>query len=489
MSLSEETKSVAVIGAGLAGTMMAALLVDQGFKVTVYEKRMEAPVEDEKASAEFGLSTHTIKRSINLALSHRGILALERLGLIDEVMSTAIPMSKRVIHGQDGSRKMQAYGRPGQNLYSVSRGGLNSLLQKHVQNSGKANVKMFFGYSLTHVDRNGTCSFVTPDGSTLTETFDMVVGADGAFSAVRDSILKQGRVNFARKFVRHGYKELTIPAVRSNPNDPNSPLKFALEDHESLHIWPRGDFMLIALPNPDKTFTATLFAPFTGPGGFDNIDVTNTQQIQHYLQKNFPDAVKLMPDAVSDFQTNPVGSLQTLRMDPWNFGKVVLIGDAAHAVVPFFGQGMNAAFQDATMLIEFLEAELRFKTRANIDFAPVIAKFAKERQPSTDALADICLEHYHDMASNTSSSMYLLRKKVESWLHCIMPDTFMPFYTMVAFTTMPYQQTLIRAKEQEKWVSLMCMGTLAAGLAGTGYFLNKNPDATQGILKSFKKWF
>ncbi len=481
-----DTKSVAVVGAGLAGTMIAALLVDLGFKVTVFEKRDDAPVSDEKASSEFGNSTNAIKRSINLALSHRGILALERLHLVDEVMKTAIPMPKRVIHGLDGSRKMQPYGAPGQSLYSVSRGGLNNLLKKHILDGGKA--QMHFGFTLTHADKNGTLTFVKPDGTNHVESFDLVIGADGAFSAVRESVLKQGRINFNRKFVRHGYKELTIPAVRSNPNDPNSPLTFALSEHEGLHIWPRGEFMLIALPNPDFTFTATLFAPFTGPLGFDNIDLKNEEQILNYFKKNFPDAIKLMPNAVQDFQTNPVGSLLTLRVDPWNFGKVCLIGDAAHAVVPFFGQGMNAAFQDATMLIDHIEAALRFQTRGNIDFAPILAKFAQERQPSTNALADICLEHYHDMASNTSSSVYLMKKKVESWLHYLMPNTFLPFYTMVAFTSMPYHHTLERAAKQDRWVSYICAGA-AAGMLGAGaYFLNKDG---KNLLSSFplKKWF
>jgi kynurenine 3-monooxygenase len=407
---------------------------------------------------------------------------------VDEVMKTAIPMPKRVIHGLDGSQKMQAYGAPGQSLYSVSRGGLNNLLKKHILAGGKA--QMYFGYTLAHADKNGTLTFIKPDGSSHIESFDLVIGADGAFSAVRESILKQGRINFDRKFVRHGYKELTIPAVKVNPNDPNSPLKFALDEHEGLHIWPRGDFMLIALPNPDYSFTATLFAPFSGPGGFDHVDINNSEQILHYFKKNFPDAIQIMPDVVSDFRNNPVGSLVTLRVDPWNFGKVCLIGDAAHAIVPFFGQGMNAAFQDASMLIDMIEAELRFKTRSNIDFGPVMARFAQERQPSTNALADICLEHYHDMASNTASSLYLMKKKVESWLHYLMPNTFIPFYTMMAFTSMPYHHALARNHKQEKWVSYLCSG-VAVGLLGASAYLLNNTKEGKNVLKMlpFKKWF
>lgn len=381
------TKSIAVIGAGLSGCMVAALLADMGFQVSVFEKRPEVPA-DEKASGEFGFSANASKRSINLALSQRGIVALERLNLMPEVLKTAIRMPRRVIHSVDGEKKLQAYGRLDQCLYSVSRNGLNDLIKEYIRKADKG-VQVRYGCTLTSIDRDGNCVFQTPAGEQAA-SFDLVVGADGAFSAVRECLLKQGRISFARKFIRHGYKELCIPAVPDAEGRP----QFALSPSEGLHIWPRGDFMLIALPNPDKTFTATLFAPYNGPQGFDHVDVRDEQAILRYFQQHFPDALRLMPSAVQDFRSNPVGSLMTLRVDPWNFGKVVLIGDAAHAVVPFFGQGMNAAFQDACLLADTIAQRLSTAALFTVDLPACIDQFAKERAPATNALADLSLEHY-----------------------------------------------------------------------------------------------
>lgn len=481
MSATGEVKSIAVIGAGLSGTMTAALLSDMGFKVTIFEKRIETPIEDEKSSSEFGNAANATKRSINLALSHRGILALERLGLVPEIMENAIPMPKRVIHGLDGSQKLQAYGKPGQSLYSVSRNGLNDSIKEYIRKANKG-VAMHFGYTLVSIDRHGKCVFHTSTNQEHVEVFDLVIGADGAYSAVRDNILKQGRINFMRKFIRHGYKELTIPPVKDSKT---GELTFALDDFEGLHIWPRGEFMLIALPNPDKSFTATLFAPWNGPFGFDKINLKDTNEIDNYFKTHFPDAYKLMPNAIQDFQVNPVGSLMTLKLDPWNFGRVCMIGDAAHAVVPFFGQGMNAAFQDAYILCDIIGDALAKSTLQTVDLTSCIAQFAEVRTPAANALSDICLEHYHDMAQNTASSLYLMQKKVESVLSAIFPNTFIPFYTMVAFTSMPYHEALARGARQDTWVRRICLASLV-GLGVGAYALHSKRGSFD--VKSFFKF-
>ena len=262
--------SICIIGAGLAGSMLAALLAKLGFSVTLFEKRDDPTTAREilEHSSSFGASTSATKRSINLALSYRGQKAFEELGVLDTVMSQAIPMPCRIIHGLDGSTAKQAYGTSEQAIYSVGRQTLNNLLLEIISNNEKVTVN--FGFSLESVDKNGHCVFRSSDGKLLKETYNLVIGADGAYSSTRECILKQGRVNFSRQYIAHGYKELSIPPKKQT-TDANfeategaHEISYALEDPNGLHIWPRGEFMLIALPNPDHSFTATLFAPYHG---------------------------------------------------------------------------------------------------------------------------------------------------------------------------------------------------------------------------------
>lgn len=341
MNLDENNaaKSIGIIGAGLAGTMVATLLGKLGFNVTIFEKRLDPRiVEDVQNSTEFGNSTSATKRSINLALSHRGICALTEIGLFDIVMKGVIPMPGRIIHMKDGTVQKQAYGKDDQSLYSVSRQLLNKLLLDTFMSTIPSDSQAFgmkFGYSLSTISGNGDCTFVTSSGSVEKYTFDLIIGADGAYSATRDNLLKQGRINFSRQYIAHGYKELTIPPV-VNADGTHS---YALPDVEGLHIWPRGDFMLIALPNPDKSFTATLFAPYKSEkGGFDTVDPNDRDAVRTYFNQHFPDVIHVMPTLADEYRNNPVGSLVSVRVSPWNFGRTVLLGDAAHAVVPFYGQ-------------------------------------------------------------------------------------------------------------------------------------------------------
>lgn len=470
--------SVCICGAGLAGTMAAALLAQRGFEVDVYEKR-PAPDLDQEGKADVAQSA--LKRSINLALSQRGMEALAAVGLLDKAMESAIRMPCRVIHQEGSSMAIkQPYGKPHEAIHSVSRQLLNTLLLQKARSS--SSVRFHFGHSLVSANRDGTCVFrrdgdgdSSSSGQQLVEgRFDLVIGADGAYSAVRESMLKQARVSFSRTYIAHGYKELCIPAKVGADGHPC----FALADHEGLHIWPRGAFMLIALPNPDCSFTATLFAPYFGPDGFNSLDETNAKEVEAYFRRRFPDVVPLIPDVFKEFRDNPVGSLVTVRVDPWNVGSLLLLGDAAHAVVPFFGQGMNAAFEDCLMLDEFLGSRLEafsapssaLDERAQRVAALKAAakQLAEERRPAANALADLCIEHYADMAANTASTWYLAQKRVEAALHWLFPASFVPLYTMVAFRRIPYHEAVARHERQERVARTVLSASalaLAAGVA------------------------
>ena len=327
---------------------MAVLIAKLGITVDVFEKRSytktnHSDTSEKNCTSEFGSSASAVKRSINLALSYRGILGLQEVGILEKVLENAIKMPRRVIHSIDKPEIEQFYGTKGDTLWSISRNTINQLLLELMLDNER--IKVYFDHSLVHSDKEGNCTFQS-QSSTFSRSYDLVIGADGAYSSVRDSLLRQGRINFSRQYIAHGYKELSIPprvTVRSPSSSEGqgaqTQLEYALERVEGLHIWPRGDFMLIALPNPDKSFTATLFAPYSGRDGFDSIDPQDPSAVLAYFQRHFPDVVPLMPDLARDYRVNPVGSLVTIRTDPWYFGSTVLIGDAAHAVVPFYGQG------------------------------------------------------------------------------------------------------------------------------------------------------
>ena len=507
--------SVCIVGAGLAGTMMAAMLNKLGFQVHVYEKRPQSGIE--KSAEEFGLSQSASKRSINLALSQRGIEALAAVDLLDAAMENAIPMPCRVIHqiGSATSLK-QPYGKSHEAIHSVSRQLLNELLLMKTKNVPKSRVEYFFGYSLVSCDKAGNCVFHQAESSTdnadgamvrkngngvapapaahvagedICRRYDLVIGSDGAYSQVRESMLRLGRVNFSRTYIAHGYKELCIPPRMVESTDPSSGARvltptFALDDHQGLHIWPRGEFMLIALPNPDKSFTATLFAPYSGSDGFDSVDDTDPAAVRGYFLRHFPDALPLMPDIAEDFRANPIGSLVTVRVDPWMQGPMVLVGDAAHAVVPFYGQGMNAAFEDCLILYQLIQKRLvagsaEAKSCGSAGgqrpaegsqqalqalLLSAADEFARTRMPAGNALADLCIEHYADMASNTASTWYLMQKRMEALLHWAFPASFVPLYTMIAFTRTPYHEAMRIAARQEG-IARMALGAVAAASA------------------------
>src|SRR5688572_29178576 len=312
-----EHKNIAIIGAGVVGALLPTYLRKRGYEISVFERRHDVRQE----ATDEG-------RSINLALSNRGIRALEEVGLASEVKKITIPMHGRMMHALDGTLTFQPYGKQGQFINSISRSSLNSLLIETAETEG---AKFYFKRRITNVDLLNTAVTVEQNGSSSVLKYDAIVGGDGAFSTVRHAMQLTDRFDFSQDFIDHGYKELQIPAGNAGT--------FKLEKN-ALHIWPRESFMLIALPNPDGSFTCTLFFPFEGELSFNSLQ--SDEAIHNFFERYFPDAKSLMPELISDFKTNATSSLVTMKSYPWVRAKTLLIGDAAHAVVPFYGQGMNS---------------------------------------------------------------------------------------------------------------------------------------------------
>jgi kynurenine 3-monooxygenase len=371
-------------------------------------------------------------RSINLALSDRGLLALERVGLADEIKKIAIPMHGRYIHNADGSTAFQPYGKEGQYINSVSRATLNMKLMDLAEQQG---VDIFFSHKCSVIDwKTNTATFENSSAAFTETNFDLLFGADGAFSAARlQHQLQHDKFDYQQYYIDCGYKELTIPpAANSN---------FAMEVN-ALHIWPRKDYMLIALPNLDKTFTCTLFFPFEGELSFKKLDTTD--KVKAFFEKTFPDAVPLMPDYINEFQKNPVSSLVTVKCFPWiREDKFALIGDAAHAIVPFFGQGMNCGFEDCRVLDELID-------KNDHNWSAILQQYQQLRKPDGDAIADLAVNNFTEMRDRTANPKFLLQKKIEAKLHELYPDKWIPAYSQVTFSPhIRYSEALKQGQKQE----------------------------------------
>src|SRR5262245_18712214 len=428
--------AITIVGAGLAGALMACYLGRAGQRVDLYERRPDP----RNHGPERG-------RSINLALSVRGIHALREVGLADEVLKAGVLMRGRMIHHLDGSQTFQPYGKDdSEALHSVSRAGLNLLLVEAA--ARYASVRLFFGHRCVGLDlATGTLDFVA-GGQTVQVASDFIVGADGAYSAVRAAMQKQERFDYSQEYLTHGYKELTIPAGPGGA--------FRMERH-ALHIWPRGTFMMIALPNLDGSFTCTLFWPFEGPNSFAALKTE--ADVLAFFTEQFPDAVPLIPDLADEFLHNPTGALVTIRCQPWHHGRrAVLLGDAAHAVVPFLGQGMNAAFEDCTVLAACL-------ARHSADREGAFAEYQALRKEHVDVLADLYVENFVEMRDKVGSRLFVLKKRLSVLLHWLFPRWYLPLYTMVEFTRVPYAQALRRARAQDRVVWAACAALLLALLA------------------------
>jgi kynurenine 3-monooxygenase len=413
-------KKATVVGAGLVGSLWTALLGKRGYRVDVYERRTDS----RKAGYAGG-------RSINLALSNRGWKALERAGLAEAIAREAIPMSHRVMHAVDGTLVRQPYGKDGQAIYSVSRGGLNEQLMTLAEQSG--NVHLHFDRKCVDVDlKTGAAAFESGDGSVERVEPGLLFATDGAYSAIRSAMIKTDRYQYQQQYIDHGYKELHIPA---GPDG-----SYHMEKN-ALHIWPRGGYMLIALPNPDGSFTLTLFFAWEGPESFASLPTTDDAEA--FFARIFPDALSLMPDFRAQWDTNPASSLVIMRCDPWQFnGTVALIGDAAHAIVPFYGQGMNAGFEDCTVLDDLLDAH-------GEDWANVLPQYSRKQKPNGDAIAELALLNFIEMRDLVGQPEFLLQKKIEAWFSNKHPDRWTPLYTQVTFSHTPYSEALANGRRQE----------------------------------------
>jgi kynurenine 3-monooxygenase len=410
-----------LVGSGLAGGLLAAYLGRRGHEVDLYERRAD-PREGNIVGG----------RSINLAISTRGIHALEQIGIADEAMRHAIPMRGRMIHEKSGALHFAPYDvDPKKCINSIGRAALNATVIEAAQRY--PNVRVHFNHKCTDVDlETPTVQLETSHGQ-VTAHGDAVIGVDGAFSAVRQSMqLRIGNFQYDESYLAHGYKELTIP--------PGPDGSWRMEKN-ALHIWPRKSFMMIALPNPDGSFTCTLFWEFEGPRSFAT--TKSDEDIRRFFENEFPDAVPLMPTLLEDFRQNPTGSLVTIGCAPWYYrDNVCLVGDAAHAVVPFYGQGMNAAFEDCVVLDECLEQFLDDRER-------VFAEYFRRRKENADALADLAIGNFIEMRDKTASKTFRAKKKLDHLLEAALPGTYLPLYTMVTFTRMPYAMAAKRARLQD----------------------------------------
>ncbi len=411
-----------LIGSGLAGGLLATYLGRRGYEVDLYERRAD-PREGNLVGG----------RSINLAISTRGIHALKQIGIADEALRHAIPMRGRMIHDKSGALHFAPYDvDPKKCINSIGRASLNTTVIESAQRY--PNVRVHFNHKCTDVDlAEAVCHLETETGN-LTVRGDAVVGVDGAFSAVRASMQRKiDNFQYDESYLAYGYKELTIPPATDG--------SWRIEKN-ALHIWPRKSFMMIALPNPDGSFTCTLFWEFEGPRSFAT---TKTDaEVRRFFSEEFPDAVPLMPTLLEDFKDNPTGSLVTIRCAPWYYrDRVCLLGDAAHAVVPFYGQGMNAAFEDCVVLDECLE---KF---AN-DRESAFAEYFSRRKGNADALADLALGNFIEMRDKTASRTFRAKKRLDHLLEAALPGVYLPLYTMVTFSRIPYAQAARRARLQDR---------------------------------------
>ncbi len=398
-------QKVLIAGAGLAGSLLAIYMAKKGFEVHIFEKRADM----RKAKTEAG-------RSINLALSNRGIKALEDVGIAKDVLKSAIPMKGRMLHDLKGNLTFVPYGKDdSEYINSISRAGLNIALLNIAESF--ENVHIHFSEILEKFDpKENLPEFRNLEKNTVSSVeADIIIGTDGAGSILRAEMLKKGLVEEHVSFLEHGYKELTIPAKVGGG--------FLIEKN-ALHIWPRGTYMLIALPNLDGSFTCTLFFPNQGEFSFESLK--EQQAIQAFFKDQFPDALALMPDLVNDFQHNPVGLLGTVKCHPWHYqDKVLLLGDSAHAIVPFYGQGMNASFEDCLVFNNCME-------KYGTDWGKVFSEYEQLRKINTDAIASLAVENFYEMRDGAANPNFLKVRQLEHILENQYPD-YHSKYSMVTF--------------------------------------------------------
>ncbi|HMB64085.1 MAG TPA: NAD(P)/FAD-dependent oxidoreductase [Eudoraea sp.] len=412
-------KKIAIVGSGLVGSLLALYLRKHGHTVTVFDRRPD-------------LRTVSFSgRSINLAMSNRGWKALREAGIEDDVKKMAIPLKQRAMHLNDTPVYFQKYGKDGEAIWSISRGLLNRSMIDFAEEAG---VNFRFNEKVWDVDLPKAQLFTgeTEKGHWETYDFDIVFGCDGAFSRVRHKMQRRSRFNYSQDFIDVGYKELTIA-----PNQDGTHKM----DKNSFHIWPRGRFMFIAMPNLDGSFTCTLFLPFEGDVSFERI--TNNEEARTFFGTHFPDVMGDIENLSSDFFKNPTSAMVTMKCYPWTYwDKVALVGDSAHAIVPFYGQGMNAGFEDIYVLRKLMEMH-------GDDWEAIFQNYQKIRKPNADAIAELSYRNFIEMSSKTADPKFLLQKKIEKHFSSKYPDKWIPVYSRVTFSDRPYAEALEYGDEQE----------------------------------------
>ena len=416
----QKSKNIAIVGSGLVGSLLAIYLRKAGHQVTIFDRRPDV------RKVEFS------GRSINLAMSNRGWNALRRIGLEDEIRKIALPLDKRAMHVNDKPLYFQKYGKEGEAIYSISRGILN---RKMIDLAEEAGAVFKFEEKVWDIDLKKAKIYTGAAETTpWTEyNFDLIFGADGAFSRVRHKMQRQSRFNYSQHFIDVAYKELTIPANTDGSHK---------LDNASFHIWPRGKFMLIAMPNLDGSFTCTLFMPFEGEVSFESIDTE--AKAEDFFEKYFPDIKEDIANLKRDFFKNPTSAMVTIKCFPWRYDdKVALIGDSAHAIVPFYGQGMNAGFEDISVLFDKMEEHCD-------DWDKIFSEYQIARKPNGDAIAELSYRNFIEMSSKTANPMFLLQKKIEKKFAKNYPDAWIPLYSRVTFSDHPYDEALKIGDKQEK---------------------------------------
>jgi len=455
------SSNITIIGGGLAGSLLSVYLAKKGFAVDVYERRPDM----RKHSLDGG-------RSINLALSTRGIHALQEVGLFDEIRKISIPMYGRMIHSPDGSTVLQPYGKDkSEYINAVSRAELNKKLMDLAENYEK--VKFHFNMRCSGANFvSGEFHFHNEEsGESGLIKSEIAIATDGAASAIRMEMMKIPRFDFSQEYENYGYKELIIPSGEKG--------LFRMEKN-ALHIWPRGAFMLIALPNLEGSFTCTLFLAFDkklgGENSFEHLD--DTTKVNEFFLKNFPDFLDFVPDAAQQFVSHPTGNLITVKCFPWCAeGKAALLGDSAHAIVPFFGQGMNAAFEDCSYLNALIETY-------GTDWKRIFGEYQSLRKPNADAIADLAKENFIEMRDLVARPRFQLKKKIEAELQKRFPERFMPKYSMVTFHRLPYCVALERGRIQERILDDLSDGINSINevdWSKAEMIINKNLDAIDFI--------
>ncbi len=423
-------QKIAIIGAGLCGSLLAIKLAQRGYKVELYEKRGDMRLEKMSAG-----------RSINLALSSRGIFALEKAGLHDTISPLCIPMMGRMVHPMGGDSFFSQYsGRQGEYINSISRGDLNIELLSKAESF--PNVKINFNHNCQQIIlEKGLAYFKHEKTATLVEAkANIIIGTDGAGSVLRKAMFEQTSMfNFSQQFLTHGYKELSI--------NPTSDGKYRLEKN-ALHIWPRGSFMIIALPNMDGSFTVTMFHPYEEPDGLN--ELISEEKVKAFFEKYYPELIPYMPDYVAEFFNNPTGTLGTIKCFPWQaFGKTLLMGDAAHAVVPFYGQGMNASFEDVRIFDEMIET-------FDGDWKKIFEAFQTDRAQNTNAIADLAIDNFYEMRDKVSDLTFVKKRQLETLLEQKHKDYYSK-YSLVTFRPdVPYSMAMEQGRRQDEILLEYC---------------------------------